>query len=384
MANMNLWNEYLTAVKTPTGHRSELISIQWLRGMAVLMVLIYHLEDIAQHFAPFQDFRSPWRAVGYSAPDMFFVISGYIMCYVTFGMRFEPKKWLVSRFIRIYPLYIFFTFLAFVPWLINPDFAMGSEQNWESVLLSFLLLPQEGTPLLFVGWTVEHEIVFYAIVFVVAATLGERALIPILGTLSALAVLRWFFADDHPWMVFWDWHFLSLFMVQFLIGALIFQYREILRKTGVAAPAIAGLVLFFSGAWFAKPMPLNHEDIGRILVFGFAYGLVMLAAINRETALREEKGDAYLPKKRPLLVKLGDASYSVYLAHPFVMAVANRGMSMMGLEGAPVLIGVAIAGIIMIWGGILFYELVEKPLLHFMKILFTNKKRRVAQDPATS
>lgn len=380
---MSLWSEYITAVKTPTGHRSELISIQWLRGMAVLMVLIYHLEDIVEHFAPFENFRSPWRAVGYSAPDMFFVISGYIMCYVTFGMKFEPKKWLVSRFIRIYPLYMFFTFFAFVPWLINPDFAMGSEQNWYSVILSFLILPQEGTPLVFVGWTVEHEIVFYAIVFAVAATVGERALIPVLGVLSALATLRWFFAGSFPWMDFWDWHFLSLFMVQFLIGALIFQYREPLRGLGVKAPALAGIVLFFSGAWFARPMPLNHEDIGRIVVFGLAYGLVMLAAINRETALRAEKGDTYLPKKRPFLVRLGDASYSVYLAHPFVMAVTNRGMAMLDLTGVPVLIGAAIGGVVMIWGGMLFYELAEKPLLHFMKVLFTGRKRRVASAAAS-
>lgn len=54
---------------------------------------------------------------------------------------------------------------------------MGSgKQSWTSVLLSFAGFPQAGSPLLSVGCTIQHEIVFYVIIFLTALYLGHEKL----------------------------------------------------------------------------------------------------------------------------------------------------------------------------------------------------------------
>lgn len=371
-----IWRHYWQVVRTPASHRNELISIQWLRGIAVVMVLTYHIEDVARLLRPFEGFHSPWTLVGYSAPDLFFVISGFIMCYVTFGMRFDPRRWLMSRFIRIWPLYMAFTFVAFCAWLYNPDMTMGSgPHDWASVVKSFLILPQAGLPMVFVGWTVEHEIVFYCIVFCVALFGRPGAVIWILAGLSALGAARWFLQDAHPWMNVWDWHFLSLYMVQFLIGALIFQYRGALRCLKTAAPIAAGLVLFLSGAALVTTSPLNEETLPRVVLFGLAYGLMLIGAVNKEYTLREAVGDAYLPARRPFIVLIGDASYSVYLAHPFLLSICGKILGALDFGAPMALVGIAVMSVVTVGGGILIHILVERPMLYYSKGLVSGKKK---------
>lgn len=371
-----LWRNYWDVVRTPASHRNELISVQWLRGIAAMMVIVYHIEDIARLLRPFEGFHSPWVLVGYSAPDLFFVISGFIMCYVTFGMPFSPRRWLLSRFIRIWPLYIAFTFLAFCAWIYNPDLTMGSgPHTWGSILKSFLILPQEGLPMVFVGWTVEHEIVFYFLVFCVALKGKPEALLWVLGLLSAVGAARWLLRDDYPWMTFWDWHFLSLYMIQFLIGALIFQFRDGLRRVGTLFPILLGLLLFVSGGALVTTSPLNAETLPRVILFGVAYGAILLGAVNKEYGLREAVGDAYLPARRPFLVTVGDASYSVYLAHPFILSICGKVLGALD-PGVPLaLIGVAIMSVLTVGGGILIHVLVERPMLYYTKGLVSGKRK---------
>ncbi len=373
---MTLLQRWLAYVRTPTSHRSELVSVQWLRGLAVFMVLVYHVEDVARLLPEFHDFQTFWVHLGYSAPDLFFVISGFIMCYVTFGMKFEPRRWLVSRIVRIYPLYILFTFLAFMVWLVNPAMTMGAGvQTWESITKSFLILPQAGLPLVFVGWTVEHEMVFYFLVFCVAA-LGGRAgaLTAVIGGLSVLASLRWLLKDTYPQLDFWDYHFLSLFMVEFLIGALIFQFRERLAGLGYIAPLIAAVGLFLWGGAVAESQTINNETLPRVLIFGSAYGLLLLAFVNRELA-RRAKGHDHTKTRRPFMAVVGDASYSLYLLHPFALSAGAKIINVLPIGGFAAGACVIALGVLTLAGGIVFYNFVEKPFLLAMKKVTSGKKR---------
>ncbi len=80
----------------------------------------------------------------------------------------------------------------------------------------------------------------------------------------------------------------------------------------------------------------------------------------------------YLPKKRPFFVKAGDASYSMYLCHPFFLSISGKILAALNVSGFVAAVAVALAGAVIF--GMLFYEWVEKPLLHLMKTL-TGKKR---------
>ena len=224
--------------------KGELLSVQRLRGLAVLMVLVVHVEDIGRKLPVMADFHSTYAMrVGYSAPDLFFVISGFIMTYVSAGGTFRPKRWVLSRVFRIVPLYVLFTGLVVLMWLYSPSMTMGSgSHDWASALKSMLMLPQAGLPILFVGWTLEHEIVFYTIVFLVMRFSTLNALPWVMVTLSVLALAKWALRV-YGGIDFWDYHLFSLFIIQFTIGVGVFKIYERARAWGFWPPFVAGCVL---------------------------------------------------------------------------------------------------------------------------------------------
>ena len=103
--------------------QSKLNSVQALRGLAALFVLIYHISQQQLHAigaigasarTPTVDLwllSGPWNQ-GYAGVDLFFVISGFIMVYVTqkFAKNAGQKAadvaaFLYKRIVRIYPLW---------------------------------------------------------------------------------------------------------------------------------------------------------------------------------------------------------------------------------------------------------------------------------------
>lgn len=348
-------------------HRGELLSVQRLRGIAVLMVLVVHAEDIARKLPALASFHSLYSArIGYSAPDLFFVISGFIMTYVTVGSEFRPRRWLLGRFFRIVPLYVFFTFLAMLLWLHNPNMTMGSgAHDWGSVIRSLLMLPQAGLPLLFVGWTVEHELVFYAVVFMVARYLGMAALPWVMAALSLGAVAKWALRT-YAGIELWDFHLFSLYVVQFAMGVMVYQLWSRERFNGVAAPLLLGCLLMALGGLFAHSGEINREQLVRVLAFGGAFACFLHGLLNLERRLRA-KGHA--PQRRDFLVQVGDASYSIYLTHPFVLASCGKLFQVVNVSPAISVVLALSAGLSTLLVGFATHILIEKPIIEMGKRL---------------
>jgi exopolysaccharide production protein ExoZ len=152
--------------------RVRLQSIQFLRAIAALLVLLFHLSD--------------GRIVtGASGVDIFFVISGFIMGTVGVGER--PRDFIVKRAARIVPLY----------WLITMAMCIGAllgvfsrfSYDIESLVKSLLFIPYYDAsghiwPLVVPGWTLNLEALFY-ILFAGGLLFGA----PIAFCVVALAVL---------------------------------------------------------------------------------------------------------------------------------------------------------------------------------------------------
>ncbi|QKE63347.1 acyltransferase [Aquipseudomonas campi] len=358
---------YSRALATPLVHKGELLSVQRLRGLAVLMVLVYHVEDIAFKLPGWGQEHSIYsELVGYSAPDLFFVISGFIMSYITFTTRFEPRRWLLSRFFRIFPMYVFFTSLVLVLWLYNPAMTMGSGvHDWGSITRSLLMLPQAGLPLLFVGWTVEHELVFYATVFLVARFLPVQWLYGVMLTLSVLALGKWLL-QQHAGIQFWDFHILSLYMIQFTIGALIYRFWAKAEVFGWKLPLLLCVIFLGLGMRYAEPGLLNQEHPVRVLIFGFAYGMLLLTVLNLE---KSQRAAGRQWQKRDWLVWCGDASYSIYLSHPFVLALFGKLYPHLQLSGGLAGAMAILSGLTVVAVGMVIHVLLEKPVIEIGKRL---------------
>ena len=129
-----------------------LLSIQYLRASAALMVVVYH----AMMLAPV-DF-----GIGAAGVDLFFVISGFILWTIARERPLTPLEFLKRRWIRVAPLYWTLT-LAVAAIATFWPFVFGQFKATPShVLLSLGFIQHmnpDGAPfpLIPVGWSLNYE-----------------------------------------------------------------------------------------------------------------------------------------------------------------------------------------------------------------------------------
>src|SRR3984957_15377523 len=89
----------------------QLMYVQTLRFLAAGSVVTFHSLGTAMKYFPGQnaDIASAFR-YGDPGVDIFFVISGFIICYSTYFTTTTSTQFLWRRLQRIVPLYWFYTF----------------------------------------------------------------------------------------------------------------------------------------------------------------------------------------------------------------------------------------------------------------------------------
>ena len=130
------------------GLQNKIESIQVLRFFAAFSVMMVHL---------------PIFEFGIWGVDIFFIISGFIMMYVTEN---NEKFFLIKRIFRIVPLYWILTLGVFILAIFVPDILNNTTANIEHLFKSLFFIPfdKNGTghfPILFLGWTLNFEVIFY-------------------------------------------------------------------------------------------------------------------------------------------------------------------------------------------------------------------------------
>jgi len=175
----------------------KLQSIQVLRGAAALLVVLYHARSLEMiGIASAGSLEAPLIngvfASGFAGVDLFFVISGFIMVWVTETTRNGPatsSDFLFARLTRIYPVWWAAAALGLAYAVIRGELSFGpgapgphGSTAFSFTLRSFLLIPQEGLPVLEIGWTLIHEVYFY-LAFALILLLPRR--------LMAWALLAW-------------------------------------------------------------------------------------------------------------------------------------------------------------------------------------------------
>ena len=313
----------------------KLHTIQALRAVAALLVLVYHtraieMDAIARKGLNEAPMLSTFVQNGFSGVDFFFVISGFIMIYVT--GKVQPRlatagAFLFARAARIYPLWWLFAaimtayfFLAYggVPFgaeTLEDGSRMMRENSALHLIYSYALLPQLTVPIHGVGWTLVHEMHFY-IGFALLILLPRRflplglagwAAIILLGTLTGLQQPT---ATDYISLLL---HPLSL---EFLGGCgaalLICSGRRFKPMTVL----VVGLIAFVA-ALYLQPYPTDFTlGWGRVLFFGIPSILIVYGA-----AALEAEDRVRVPRS---FVVLGDWSYALYLGHTLVLSGLRR------------------------------------------------------------
>jgi exopolysaccharide production protein ExoZ len=343
----------------------KLQTVQAARGAAAMLVLLFHLTYLAQAFLGFDLLRGVFK-FGYSGVDFFFVLSGFIIHFVhgqDVGRPERLGRYLRKRFVRIYPVY-WVVALALLPVYFNPAQSTLSPQFYLSTLLkSLLLLPQANNPLVTVAWTLTFEVFFYFMFALAIITPHRfaRVLIALWLLLSFITYLdklgaAGFFGGISPAKIRGLNFVFSFYNLEFALGCATAHLLKRHRIRHGGKLALLAVALFLTVGVLNSLLYQRFDRVEGVLLYSLPAALFVVGAVSWET----RRGVA-LP---PVLLLLGDASYSIYLTHYalldlFAKASISRNM--------PAVVGVGFTLLIIFSltfsAGILFFILVERPLL---------------------
>jgi exopolysaccharide production protein ExoZ len=307
----------------PIAPVGRLVSIQCLRFAAAGLVVLTHTA-------------SGYFVYGAFGVDIFFVISGFIITHVM--RQREPGPFLLDRLTRIYPLYWLF---------LIPMAVVGWDGDAMHLLSSVTLWPVVGEfrrSYLAVSWTLSFEMLFY-----LAATLilWRRRAFWVLTAFYAIAVVAQRFTNNSV-LGFVG----SPMIMEFLLGVVIARLpRTEWRLSGGIAIAIALCVAFITTTPSFGIIENMFESgaSSRWMVWGLPAAVIVWSAMQFETMLTGR------------LFKFaaigGDASYALYLSHPFFLLFAPHNPYFLLFLGTPVLFVLGIAA----------HFAIEKPLLKLVR-----------------
>jgi exopolysaccharide production protein ExoZ len=111
--------------------KQRILSIQYLRASAALMVVFHHARDqFADLLAPLQ------TSAGQAGVDLFFVSSGFVMVFVMSTRDGSPRQFLESRATRIVPISWFYTLARFALLCVAPRLFRANEASASKVIVS--------------------------------------------------------------------------------------------------------------------------------------------------------------------------------------------------------------------------------------------------------
>jgi len=350
----------------------RLNNIQALRGIAALLVVFAHLPPMEVKHGGDMILPAFFR-FGISGVDLFFVISGFIMVYVTWHAQRSARNsltFLFARVSRIYPIYWLISGAIFIAWLFKPAL-MTFDPAQTNIVKSFLLWPDQTYPMLKVAWTLIHEMYFY-LVFALILLLPRRFLMPALG-LWALAVI----SGNHlgfskvsleAALIF---HPLTLeFFMGTLAGWLFMRSASKVsppntsfRLSGQLCTIIGAVMFIGSITYLTLTLDANKllTNWSRVWYFGLPAAFIIygLSALERTGTT--------LPKWSSTF---GDWSYSLYLSHILTLSVLGymwRPFAQSGPIDNIIALSILLIGTITV-AAILWY-MFERPMLRAFKKL---------------
>ncbi|WP_315702017.1 MULTISPECIES: acyltransferase [unclassified Bradyrhizobium] len=327
----------------------EIYTIQYLRAVAALFVLYYHLA--LRYGGPIP--------IGTFPLDLFFVISGFITWVISVDRPIGPSAFMLRRIVRLVPNYWLATFATAVLILVKPNFTYGHELDLSRFVGSLFFWPTLSgdriLPIVLQGWTLIYEMMFYILVAVSLLVAQRYRPLFLAAAVGTLAVL-------HEWIP--DAHFVSLtspnILLEFLAGVLLgVVWKNVSLSIGWA-------LLFLA----AGPIGLALSEYYR------PDGLSLLALVVPPVLV--VAGAAYYEKSRGLpdirlLRFLGDASYSIFIWHVFVSIILEGLLLHLKL---PVNLHFALVVLATVGLTCLIYLWVERPMTDYVRGLVARKPLR--------
>lgn len=391
-------------------HNQKILSIQALRAVAAMLVVFCHSEQYTSYILNVHVKNYLGQSFGNFGVDIFFVISGFIMVYIShnnFGQAKSILPFLRNRFIRIFPIY----WLASIIMLLcilpsglysyalpaGDNFVVSSVNNFKYVVNSFLLVPTHGLdnkvlpPIISVAWTLVYEMFFYYI-FSLLLFFNRKTYLKILCAIFTSLLFMNYIINTSHFMPFAKTSAFSFYLaaygkdiiLEFIFGCFIAE-RYLAGKILSINLAILCMSIAISMLVISYHIPEQHYwELKGIAKLSIVYhvravglGIPSMLLVYATLSLENQKR-IIIPS---VLVKLGNASYSIYLIHLSISLVLllsffKKFNSYVGIPGD---VAVLIAWVINVTLGCLTYKYIEKPLTRFFNTRLWQFSKPVTQ-----
>ena len=350
----------------------KLRSIQFLRAIAILLVLYIHALDMGASTAPsfqWSLFHLPY--FGSVGVDIFFVISGFIITWSAgryLGSR-DAMQFLLNRFLRLIPVYWIATLLFLAiqlhhfltrdsSFLVSPHFIINT-----IFLLPFLDSKTYVLPLLQQAWTLSFEWLFYLLFFLSILLSIRRKEIFVGTTILAAVIMGRIVQLTDARLIFLG----NPILLEFLLGvALCRCYTYIKVSRPVAAAMLITAILIYGyeivkgfGDIYVNDYTLNGQlSMTRFFVWGIPSALLVGGLLF----LEKNASIGFIWNNR-MMSFIGDASYSIYLTHVSIYGLCGAVFTRTGYFLNHDL-AVFVLMLLAIIGGGVFYKWIELPILN--------------------
>ena len=312
--------------------KQEIVAIQLMRALAALLVAFGHAQAEAVVMAARvgATFTPVAGAVTGAGVDLFFVISGFVMVYASRNLFAQPggaRAFLTRRIARVAPLYWAATMLFLVILVAAPNALNSAMPTWGEVFKSFLFIPYARPdsvwtqPVFKLGWTLEYEMFFYLVFAALIALPMRRAVFVLAIAFASLTAFGLLVPQPPGAVAFWLDPIILEFVAGAVVGACYFAGARVPKFVALAMMAVGSIALIAT-------LPIIPEGpIGpmRVVIWGAPAALMIAAAALGRW--RQPPG----PMSRAGAM-VGDASYALYLLHPFVLRACRLVWEQSGLE----------------------------------------------------
>ena len=281
---------------------NKLHSLTILRALAATTVIGFHAM------------ATSGPAFGEFGVDIFFVLSGFVIALVIDTPGLTARQFLSDRIARIVPLYWLMTMTVFVGAMTLPALFNSTTADVGHLFQSLFFIPYRKEsghlfPMLFVGWTLNYEMMFYLVSALSLVLVRRKRLLFIAVAIAAI----WFAAKASG---------SRSAIAEFVSHERVFEFplgfaAYLLWRNGVRVrPVAAAAVVAAMNGWMAFAQWKGFAD-APLLYFGGPSFLMVTGCLSLESMI----GTSLLSRGA---IFVGNASYATYLSHPYCVQAAHK------------------------------------------------------------